>query len=215
VRAGQGLEHVRWIGGPPDSGKTTVAQLVAERHGLQWYRMDQNELEHIRRADPEQHPLHVALRETLDQGEAGFFETWVRDDPPTLVERAKATWIERLDMICDDLRQRADGGICIAEGPGFFPEAIAPLVNNPRQAIWLVATEAFKRESHARRAKSAWNTMVSDPDRALRHHIERDLIMTRMYRSALETTGLPWIAIDGSEPAERIADRVEAHFGLR
>jgi hypothetical protein len=205
---------VRWIGGPPDSGKTTVASMIAERYGLPWYRMDQYETDHIARADPERHPLHVALREKIADGEASFFESWVQNDARTLAAQAMAVWIERLDLIRDDLRRMDSAKICIAEGPGFFPEAIAPLLSDPGHAIWLVASKKFKRESYARREKSAWRSMTTDPDLAMKHHIDRDLIMAETYRRQLVAMALSWIEVDGSESPEAIADRVANRFGL-
>ncbi|MFN8542528.1 MAG: hypothetical protein U0232_34240, partial [Thermomicrobiales bacterium] len=64
------LAHVLWIGGPPDSGKTSLADLLAERHSLQVYHFDRHEADHLRRANPEQQPTVVALRTfvaTLDE----------------------------------------------------------------------------------------------------------------------------------------------------
>ena len=34
------LDHVTWIGGSPCSGKSTIAALLADRHGLRRYDCD-------------------------------------------------------------------------------------------------------------------------------------------------------------------------------
>ena len=54
------LSHVYWIGGPPDSGKTTIAELVAERHGFRSYHFDRHEPAHFARADATRHPALFA-----------------------------------------------------------------------------------------------------------------------------------------------------------
>ncbi len=65
------LRHVLWIGGPPDAGKSTVADLLGGKHGLPVYHFDQHEMGHIARADPlrspQLHALRVQLAE-LDEG---------------------------------------------------------------------------------------------------------------------------------------------------
>ncbi len=77
------LRHVRWIGGPPDAGKSTVAPLVAQVLGANLYHQDAHERRHIQDADPERHPLHAEFRrqlETLD--ESAFLEhLWLRTNP--------------------------------------------------------------------------------------------------------------------------------------
>ena len=54
------LAHVLWIGGPPDCGKTTTATILAERHGLQTYHFDRNEMAHFGRLDRGRHPALYA-----------------------------------------------------------------------------------------------------------------------------------------------------------
>jgi hypothetical protein len=102
----------------------------------------------------------------------------------------------------------------LAEGPGLFPELVAPLIADPSRAIWLVPTEPFKLASVAQRGKPGNRHETSDPARATHNLTQRDLLMTTHIREAATERGLRVIEIDGSEGVEAIADLVEAHFGL-
>ncbi len=211
------LAHVLWIGGPPDAGKTTVAQLLADRHGLQVYHFDRRELDHIERADPARHPaLHALGTDLRELGERAWQESyWVRRPVAEQARGAIASWTERVGLAVEDLLAMPADRPIVAEGPGFFPEAILPLLVSPRQAIWLVPSEDFKRASHARRGKSAWRAGLSDPQQAYRNHVERDLLLAEHYRRQARALGVPLLEVDGSRPVEAVAAEVEAHFAPR
>lgn len=210
------LAHVLWVGGPPDCGKSTVADLLAERHGLQSYHMDAREPDHIRRSDPVLHPATHALRPHLDRPHdpALLDQTWVLRTPAQMAQSAAASWTDRLPLIIEDLLALPRDRPIIAEGPGFFPEAVLPFLSDPRQALWMAPSEGFKRSSHERREKGAWRVrLVSDPERAERNHIERDLLFAEMYRRECAKLDLPLIEVDGTRSADEIASEVESHFG--
>jgi hypothetical protein len=42
----QALRHALWIGGAPDAGKTSVAAVLVEKYGLQFYSLDEHAEEH-------------------------------------------------------------------------------------------------------------------------------------------------------------------------
>ena len=209
------LSNVRWIGGPPDAGKSTVTRLLAERFEVPIYRHDGRELAHFRKATPETHPYTAATWHLInEQGEDAFIQSWVDTEPEALARDARANWSERVDFYCEDLLEIDNTGPVVAEGPGFFPDVISPLLTTAEQAIWLIPSESFKRQAHEARGKSNRGRRTSDPDRFREHHIARDLILADQYRREVDAAGLPWIEIDGTEDAEAIARRVAAHFGL-
>lgn len=122
------LADVFWIGGPPDSGKTTVADLVGGRCGVSVYHLDRQEVDHIRRSDARLHPATYALRGLLAAPvDAPLLEeTWVSSSPEKMAERAMASWSDLMPLVIEDLLALPDGTPIIAEGPGFLPSALRP-----------------------------------------------------------------------------------------
>lgn len=201
------LTRVLWLGGPPDAGKTSIAQILARKCGLQIYHFDRHEPDHFARADPQRHPaLYAAHPERLD-AEA----RWLGRAPEQMARDTIACWTERCGMACDDLLVLPTTPRVIAEGPGFFPATIAPLLADPRQAVWLLPTEEFKRASVARREKLA-GVPVSDLPRARENLIARDLLMGQQIAAQCSFFGLTIMQVDGSVDLAMTADRVAAHF---
>jgi hypothetical protein len=201
------LIEALWIGGGTSTGKTSIARTLARRYGLASYHVDEHELEHARRRDPDRHPAMEAWNaRTLD-------ETWLKLPVADLVEATLAYSRERIELIAEDLRSLAARGRVVAEGFQLTPEVVAPLIGTPRQAIWLLPTPRFRRETLLAKPE-AWATpnRTADPDRAQTHRIERDgLLVERIREQALER-GLRVIDIDGTETVEEVCAAVEKHL---
>lgn len=203
------LPYVLWIGGSTDAGKTSVAMALAKKRGWQEYhydRYDRLELPgHWARIDPTRHPrMHADLARSRDDG-------WVKTTPQEMVARWLLTAPERFDFTIEDLRALPSAPPIVAEGYGFLPELVLPLLSSTRQAIWLVSSEEFKRASYQRRAKGHFAD-TSDPERARRNHIGRDLRLATYVRQQALDLGLTVIDVDGTRSLEETVSQVDAHF---
>jgi hypothetical protein len=196
-----------WIGGGTSAGKTSIARELARRYGLTSYHVDQHELDHARRRGARRHPAMEAWnRHTLD-------ETWVDLPVEQLVEATLAYSRERIELIAEDLAALSAHATVVAEGFQLTPEAVAPLLESPRQAVWLLPTPSFQRETLLRRPH-AWATpnLTRDPERAQANRSERDGLLVGRLREQALAAGLQVIEIDGSRRLTAVEAAVEAHF---
>lgn len=202
------LSRVLWIGGPPDSGKTSIAAALARRHGLPVYHFDRHEPAHFARATAELQPALWAAHPDRMTTE----ERWLGAPPEDMAAQTIASWSERCLMAFDDLTAMPGNGPLIAEGPGFFPELVAPVLTDPRKAVWLIPDEAFKRRSALARNKPGNRHETSDPARATANLIARDLLMGTHIRRQCAVRDLTHITVTGDEGIDAVMSRVEERF---
>jgi 2-phosphoglycerate kinase len=203
------LRRALWIGGGQWAGKSTVADLLARRHGLTAYHYDY----HDARGHEDR---RVARRVRLGEPPAGPDPeaVWVTPTPRRMAAETIAGFPVRFEWVLDDLRALVSGWPVLAEGWGLRPELVLPLVDSPRQMVVMVPTEEFRRWQVDRLDRaSARRTDVSDPERAWRNRLERDrLVAADAVRSA-RRLAVPVIEVDGTRDAGAVADLVAERFG--
>lgn len=198
-----------WIGGAPDAGKTTIAERLAEQYGLQCYHFDRREPAHFARATPEGQPALWAAHQDRMTTE----ERWLGAPPDEMAAMTIASWSERVAFALEELLALPDEPGIVAEGPGFFPDVVLPLIADPRKAVWLVPEEGFKRAAALARGKPGTRHETSDPERATEQLVQRDLLMGEHIRTQAEALGLTLYTADGTRDLEQMLALVEAHFG--
>jgi hypothetical protein len=200
-----GLAHVLWIGGAPDSGKSTAARALAERRALHVYHYDSRDLVH--------HEMLAAARPDYRAFlEASMDERWVHPRPEALLQRSLRSFHDRFGFLLEDVSRFPPYRPSIVEGFGLLPELVAPLLRSPVQAVWLVPTERFKEEAMKRRGKPAFGPDISDAAKARRNLIQRDRLLTDVIREQAQQRGCDVWEIDEALPVDELTDRLERRF---
>jgi len=199
------LSHVLWIGGATHTGKTTVAQIIVERYGLQLYNYDRHDLLQLKRL-AQTKPRYRAFRA------ASLDERWVHPEPEDLLQFVLRGFRDRFPLVVEDLLALSREPMVVAEGFGLTPELLSPVLSSKRQAIWLVPTEEFKWESMKRRNKPSFHDKVSNPERATRNVFRRDMLLAESVNAQAQSRGLTVYEVDGSRSVEEMATLIEQHF---
>jgi hypothetical protein len=174
-----------WIGGPPASGKTTIARRLARRHGLRLYSADTRTWEHRDRA--------------LAAGSAAA-RRWESLPPAERWDAAPEELLamslhrERGAMVLDDLAALPPAPLIVAEGSPLPARAA-----DPERSVWLLPTPDLQR---ARLAARATTGGVAELYASLADVIARE---------AAEHA-LPTIAVDGTQGIEAMTAAVESRF---
>lgn len=199
------LSHVLWIGGATDSGKSTVARCLADLYGTNVYHYDKMDAQH-----------HEQLARTIPEirkfNEASLDERWVYPQPVAMFDRSLQSFSHRFPLVINDLLALPRDKPIIAEGFGFLPELVHPILSSHYQAIWFVPTEKFKRDSMERRGKPSFAKSISDPEKAKMNLFARDKMLADYYRRHVPVYGYPLHEVDGTLSVEEMTNMVSEHF---
>lgn len=202
------LGRALWIGGGQWAGKSTVARLLADRHGMTAYHYDYHDARghHDRR-------LARRIRLGLSPEFPHPDEIWVKRTPEEMATAALDDFAVRFEWTLDDLRALVSGRPVLAEGWGLRPDLVAPLLADPRQMIVMVPTDDF-RERQLRELPRAASLghQVSDQERAQRNRVERDRILAGDAVRSARRLGIRVIEVDGSLDAAGVAEIVAEWF---
>lgn len=201
------LRRVLFVGGSPCAGKSTLAERIARRFGLQYFRCDDRWNDHAQAANPEQHPTMVRLGSMpLPAILSRAVEVMFRDE----IEAYREEW----SFMLAELALIPDPEPVIAEGAALMPELVASLMPRAR-AAYLVPTNEFQREHYARR-DWAWNLCKQTPDPAgtFDGWMQRDArFAAYMHETAIQH-GFPVMVVDGSRTLEGTQGWLEDALGL-
>ncbi|MFI6517912.1 hypothetical protein ACIBF1_20315 [Spirillospora sp. NPDC050679] len=197
-----------WIGGGQWAGKSTVARLLARRHGLTAYHYDFHD---ARGHNDRRIARRVRLGRSPDGPDPDT--AWVNTTPQEMAAETLDGFPIRFEWALDDLRALSGGRPVIAEGWGLRPELVVPVAGTPRRMVVMVPTDGFRdRQAAALPRAAALGDKVSDPARAQRNRLERDRLVAEDAVRSARRLGVRVIEVDGTRDAAAVADLVADHF---
>jgi len=206
----QRLAHVRWLGGAPGAGKSTIASRLAAEYGIPVYRTDETLRRHVGLATPDRHPLAMAFV-GMDMD-----ERWLDRSPKEMFESFHGFHGELFERIVEDLLAMPADQPVLAEGFRLLPWLVAPLLHAGARAAFLIPSPAFRRAAFEARGPG-WHgaQQTRDPARAMENLLARDHIFADEIVRGAGAAGLPIIEVDLNVPIETTVDRVRQTLGLQ
>ncbi|TWP46777.1 hypothetical protein FKR81_34905 [Lentzea tibetensis] len=184
------LANALWIGGAQWAGKSTVARILAHRHGITAYHYDY----HDARGHNDRRIAQRALRSQPLYG--------AEPEPTAELEARRiieSSFADRFEWTLDDLRALVSGRPVLAEGWGLRPELVMEF-SKPDRMIVMVPSEEFRLHQAETLARAAVR------------NIDRDRIIGEDAVSRARAYGIRVYEVDGSRNAEQVADEVSEHF---
>lgn len=203
-----------WIGGAQWAGKTTVARLLAARFPLVVYAYDYHDARSHSaraRADADRFPAFHAFLNALERDADSV---WSRRSPEQMTEEILAIFNERFQMVLEDLAALPEQTRVLAEGWGLRPDLVAPQLESPERATFLVPSESFRKSQldALERAQRLSTRGLRDPERAQRNRVERDRLLAADVVARATALDLRILEVDGIENEVAVAGRVEQQF---
>jgi uridine kinase len=199
--------NVYWIGGSPCSGKSSIAAILVERFGWQYYKCDDYFDTHLQQATPEKQPHFYRI------GQMSWDDIWMRSVAEQVADEI-AIYHEQFSMILADLQAMPTDKPILAEGAALLPDLVAPLLPNPNQAIFIVPTETFQKTTYAQRD---WIDGIlaqcRDPERAFANWMNRDVGFGQWVVDTAVAHNLSTLIVNGQQTITQNAARVASHFG--
>jgi adenylate kinase family enzyme len=204
----ENLSQTYIIGGSPCSGKSTIAEKLANEYQFRYYRVDDYYQAHVKRCNPNDHPTMYKI------ANMSWNEIWSRS-VPIQVNDEFTFYRELFGMILDDLAVYQPGEAIILEGAALLPELIEKSIIDARKVVYMVPTKAFQIHHYSQREFIHQILKgCDDPEKAFGNWMLRDHQFGQEILRQAEARNYRTIVVDGSQDIDELYDRVKKQFGL-
>lgn len=201
--------EVYYIGGSPCSGKSTIAERIAETYGFAYYKLDDFIAPFMQRAAHEGKPLSPA------NAGMNFEQMWMRD-PHLQMEEEFGIYAEIFPYAVEAIAALGEKRPIVAEGAGFCPALVKQQGIPANRYICIVPTECFQRENYAKREWIVeYLKGCSDPAQAFDNWMRRDVLFAQEALKQARGFGYASILVDGSHSIAENFDAVAGVFSLK
>ena len=203
------LQNVFWIGGAGYGGKTTITDLLADRHGFVAYHPEDRFHEHKKAASAEDHPSLLASFHAWEW----FFNRPIDEYIKAIDDSGR----EQFEMVLLDLVKMTADSKVVADA-FFLDPRLAKRLTERKRSVFLYADEETIRGGFFARADKqdllGVISTLADPVRTREHVLDVTCTLSARKRAEAEAAGMKvHVRNTGTDLQETLAV-VEKHFGL-
>ena len=199
---------ITFIGGSPCSGKSTMAQILADRHNLRYFKVDDHLDRYLQTASVQGKPAcQRAVQMTPD-------EIWMRD-PHLQCQEELRIYEEIFDLILADLAALGHQQDIITEGAAYLPSLMQRQRIAVDRYLSITPTKDFQVIHYRQRE---WVPYVlegcRDKAAAFDNWMERDALFALAVQQQCMDAGYVSIVNDGGVSVEDMVEMVAGTLGL-
>ena len=203
------LQNVFWIGGAGYGGKTTITDLLADKHGFVPYHPEDCFHEHKKAASPEDHPSLLAPF----HGWEWFFNRPIDEYIKAIEDSGR----EQFEMVLLDLVKMTADSRVVADAFFLDPRLAEHLTERKRSVFLYADEETIRRGFFARADKQdllrVINTLA-DPAKTREHVLDVTCTLSARKRAEAEAAGMKVLVRNTETDLHETLAVVEKHFGV-
>ena len=202
------LRHIYWLGGSPCSGKSTVAERLAEQYGLRLHHTDENLFQHMAQADPHTQPVMA------QQARSSWNEIWMKPVEQQVQEEF-TFYREELGWLLDELAALPGEEPILTEGAAWLPWLLDEIGVRAENVFYMVPSKAFQVNYYSQREYiHEFLKDCEDPRTAFANWMERDYRFGQEVIARARALGMRALLVDGTRSLAENQRAVAAAFGL-
>lgn len=202
------MEQIYYIGGSTCCGKSTVAEMLAKKYDLKYYKLDDY--------------LDTFTKQMADDGNQlakkfssiNMNDMWLRD-PKILCNEELQFYRDMYPYAVRHIAGFCGSNKVIAEGAGFLPSLMFNTGINAARYICMVPSREFRLEKYAQRPWiGEYLNGCTDIDTAFANWMERDALFGDAVLAETDKFGYNKLLVDGSKSIQEIMISIESLFGF-
>ena len=202
------MQEIYYIGGSPCCGKSTIAEMLAVSHALEYYKADDHLFDHMRLA-AEDGKTHSKNTLTLSNEQIWIRNPHIQNDEEILI------YNEIFQYTMQDICAIHTRKPIIAEGAGLMPELMTQIDIDKYRYICLVPIESFQRQKYAERTWiKEFLSGCDNQELAFDNWMSRDALFAKHVYCQAQRIGYSTIVVDGNRTIEDNYEVIAKHFGL-
>lgn len=202
------MTNIYFIGGSPCSGKSTIAEELANRYGYYYFKVDDFIEEYTQKG--------AALKYSIckKQMEMDAEQIWMRA-PSLQCEEEIQFYEEIFDFVLRDIERVSEGRDIITEGAAYLPHLMEKIHIPKNRYVAITPTRDFQITRYRERE---WIQYVlagcSDFHSAFENWMNRDALFANQVNESCKEAGYTLFVNDGKNSINSMIHMVSKQFGL-